>query len=109
MTAESRWMWLAVVIAFACSGDTPAAEGPLIVFTAGSLARPMRTALDSFASQTGVRYELESAGSLDGDVVRLAARDRRGAHGRRRGRRDLGFSVGDSRHGEERQHGRGDE
>ena len=65
MTAVSRWMWLAVVIAFACSGDTPAAEGPLVVFTAGSLARPMRTALDSFASQTGVRYELESAGSLE--------------------------------------------
>src|SRR5688572_21535236 len=64
MTALSRWKWLALVAAFACSGEGTPAEGPLVVFTAGSLARPMRTALDSFASQTGVRYELESAGSL---------------------------------------------
>ena len=35
------------------------------MFTAGSLARPMRAALDSFSSTTGVSYELESAGSLE--------------------------------------------
>ena len=35
------------------------------MFTAGSLARPMRAALDSFSAQTGARYELESAGSLE--------------------------------------------
>jgi molybdate/tungstate transport system substrate-binding protein len=71
---------------FACGGEADSPDGPLVVFTAGSLARPMRTALDSFASQTGVRYELESAGSLETarkltelgkipDVVALADED----------------------------------
>jgi molybdate/tungstate transport system substrate-binding protein len=36
-----------------------------VVYTAGSLARPMRAALDSFAATQDVRYELESAGSLE--------------------------------------------
>lgn len=37
----------------------------LVVFTAGSLARPIRAALDSFVAQAGATYELESAGSLE--------------------------------------------
>ena len=49
----------------ACGGMDLAPEGPLVVFTAGSLARPMRAALDSFSARTGVPYELESAGSLE--------------------------------------------
>lgn len=53
----------ALGIACGRTDDTP--EGPLVVFTAGSLARPMRAALDSFTARTGVRYELESAGSLE--------------------------------------------
>lgn len=48
-----------------CGRAEVATEGPLVVFTAGSLARPMRAALDSFAAANGVRYELESAGSLE--------------------------------------------
>ena len=59
-----RYSWLALV-AFACGRADGASEGPLVVFTAGSLARPMRAALDSFAASTGVQYELESAGSLE--------------------------------------------
>ena len=57
----------AIVIAFmvACTGDNQTSDGPLVVYTAGSLARPMRAALDSFAARTGSRYELESAGSLE--------------------------------------------
>ena len=39
--------------------------GPLIVYNAGSLARPMRAALDSFAARTGAKVEQESAGSLE--------------------------------------------
>jgi molybdate/tungstate transport system substrate-binding protein len=53
-------------VAQACArNDAPKNEGPLVVFTAGSLARPMRAALDSFAAREGVTYELESAGSLE--------------------------------------------
>jgi molybdate/tungstate transport system substrate-binding protein len=55
-----------LLVAIGCgpAGKTPD-EGPLVVYTAGSLARPMRAALDSFAARTGTRYELESAGSLE--------------------------------------------
>lgn len=58
-----RSLGLLLAAATACSGA--AEEGPLVVYTAGSLARPVRAALDSFAAATGVRYELESAGSLE--------------------------------------------
>lgn len=55
-----------LVLSAACTGgETGRTEGPLVVFTAGSLARPMRAALDSFSARTGVKYELESAGSLE--------------------------------------------
>lgn len=79
---------LALALAAAgCGGDPSRADdGPLVVYTAGSLARPMRAALDSFTAATGVRYELESAGSLETarkltelgkipDVVALADED----------------------------------
>lgn len=42
-----------------------AARGPLIVFNAGSLARPLRAALDSFAAREGVAVQQENAGSLE--------------------------------------------
>jgi molybdate/tungstate transport system substrate-binding protein len=51
---------------FAACGDGPAAgSGPLVVFNAGSLARPLRAALDSFAAAQGITTEQESAGSLE--------------------------------------------
>src|SRR5687767_2934591 len=55
------------VTAGACSGSetSPAASGPLIVYNAGSLARPLRAALDSFAIRTGAEIQQESAGSLE--------------------------------------------
>ena len=40
-------------------------ERVLVVFNAGSLARPFRAALDTFAAHEGVRVEQESAGSLE--------------------------------------------
>ncbi len=46
-------------------GDRSADRGQLIVYNAGSLAQPIRAALDSFAARTGVRYEQENAGSLE--------------------------------------------
>ena len=63
-----KWMagLLLFVGATGCgSGAEKNGDGPLVVYTAGSLARPMRAALDSFSARTGTRYELESAGSLE--------------------------------------------
>ena len=64
--AYLRWAALLVAGGAACGPlQEGEPDGPLVVFTAGSLARPMRAALDSFSAKTGVRYELESAGSLE--------------------------------------------
>lgn len=41
------------------------AEGALVVFNAGSLAHPLRVALDSFARREGITLAQESAGSLE--------------------------------------------
>jgi molybdate/tungstate transport system substrate-binding protein len=60
-----RWAILLLAVSASCAPQEGEPEGPLVVFTAGSLARPMRAALDSFSAKTGVRYELESAGSLE--------------------------------------------
>ena len=51
----------------ACSrtGAERTDEAVLVVYNAGSLARPLRTVLDSFAERTGVRIDQESAGSLE--------------------------------------------
>jgi molybdate/tungstate transport system substrate-binding protein len=53
----------------AVTGCSPSREGddagPLVVFNAGSLARPLRAALDTFARREGVTVEQESAGSLE--------------------------------------------
>jgi molybdate/tungstate transport system substrate-binding protein len=64
-----------LLCAGACGGDArgsddttrsrSSATGPLTVFNAGSLARPLRAVLDSFALREGVRIEQESAGSLE--------------------------------------------
>ncbi len=40
-------------------------EATLVVFNAGSLARPIRSALDSFAASEGITIEQESSGSLE--------------------------------------------
>ncbi|MFA6165088.1 MAG: extracellular solute-binding protein [Gemmatimonadaceae bacterium] len=55
------------VLAAACGprGDQPDASRLLVAFNAGSLARPMRAALDSFAAREGVQVQQESAGSLE--------------------------------------------
>lgn len=50
----------------ATAADSAAANAaPLTVFAAGSLARPLRAALDSFSARSGIPYTLESAGSLE--------------------------------------------
>ena len=86
-----------VVLGAACGGNAAPGraneaavaaddDAPLTVFAAGSLARPMRAALDSFSARSGSTFALESAGSLDlarrllelgktADVVALADED----------------------------------
>ncbi len=54
-----------VVAACGPRADQAATAKVLVAFNAGSLARPMRAALDSFAAREGVRVEQESAGSLE--------------------------------------------
>jgi molybdate/tungstate transport system substrate-binding protein len=61
---------LFLFLAACTAGDRPARDatadrGPLVVFNAGSLARPLRAALDTFARRTGVAVEQENAGSLE--------------------------------------------
>ena len=64
-------MAMLLVAAGACGNGTErgtssgGAENALVVFTAGSLARPIRVALDSFARREGIRLDQESAGSLE--------------------------------------------
>src|SRR5256885_13850413 len=46
----------------------PACRRPpeaIVVYNAGSLARPLRAALDTFAARTGITADQESAGSLE--------------------------------------------
>lgn len=55
------------VLAMACGPRAEQPGGPkvLVAFNAGSLARPMRAALDSFAAREGAQVQQESAGSLE--------------------------------------------
>ncbi len=54
---------LAAFAIAACGDRSP--RDTLVVFNAGSLARPLRAALDTFAQRYNVRVEQESAGSLE--------------------------------------------
>ncbi len=56
---------LALLGQLAACGPRSTEEGRLIVFNAGSLARPLKAALDAFAAREGVIVEQESAGSLE--------------------------------------------
>jgi molybdate/tungstate transport system substrate-binding protein len=49
----------------ACTSSGDAKKGRLVVYAAGSLARPLRAALDSFVSTAGITVDLEIAGSLE--------------------------------------------
>src|SRR6185312_7285203 len=54
----------ATMAACAKTKDAPA-DDAIIVFNAGSLARPLRAALDSFTAGTKIRVEQENAGSVE--------------------------------------------
>ena len=50
----------------ACVKSNPASAGDaIVVFNAGSLARPLRAALDSFTAGTKIKVEQENAGSVE--------------------------------------------
>ena len=51
----------------ACAGgaERAPASGPIVVFNAGSLARPLRAALDSFAAREHIAIAQENGGSLE--------------------------------------------
>ena len=58
----------ATVATTGCSPGGPGTDAPddvLVVYNAGSLAQPLRAALDSFATRSGVTVQQESAGSLE--------------------------------------------
>jgi molybdate/tungstate transport system substrate-binding protein len=57
--------WFLLLVTAGSVGCARDARETLVVFNAGSLARPLRVALDSFALREGVRIAQESAGSLE--------------------------------------------
>lgn len=62
----TRIWFLAFVVSAGCGGrSAPPSASTLVAFNAGSLARPLRAALDSFARREGVSIQQESAGSLE--------------------------------------------
>lgn len=62
---HTKAVFVAAMLVAACGEGARTNGGPLVVFNAGSLARPMRAALDSFAAREGITTEQESAGSLE--------------------------------------------
>lgn len=56
---------LSLVAASACGPSGESARAPLTVYAAGSLARPLRAALDSIAASGGPCVQLELMGSRD--------------------------------------------
>lgn len=66
MRASGLTLVAITAVLLGCGGaDRAPRDDALVVFNAGSLARPMRAALDTFAAREGVRAEQESAGSLE--------------------------------------------
>jgi molybdate/tungstate transport system substrate-binding protein len=56
---------LATTLAACAKKDAAPADDAIVVFNAGSLARPLRAALDSFTAGTKIRVEQENAGSVE--------------------------------------------
>ena len=68
------WLFVSAVVACgtggggdgrAAAGDSLGRDRTIVVYNAGSLALPLRTALDSFAAREAVTVEQENAGSLE--------------------------------------------
>lgn len=69
--APKHALLLAALLAACSGGDERAGGAPpddaatIVAFNAGSLARPLRAALDTFAVRNGVTVQQENAGSLE--------------------------------------------
>lgn len=44
---------------------SPASDAKVVIYAAGSLARPLHVAMDSLSASTGMKFELEASGSLE--------------------------------------------
>ena len=62
---RTRSIALLCAVAAACLLACAPSQPAIVVFNAGSLARPLRAALDSFALRAHVRIEQENSGSLE--------------------------------------------
>ncbi|MCC7052408.1 MAG: substrate-binding domain-containing protein [Gemmatimonadaceae bacterium] len=60
-----RLLAVLIVLAGGCGREAPATDAPLTVFAAGSLARPLRAALDSVVASGGPPATLEIMGSRE--------------------------------------------
>lgn len=62
-----RLCFFCLALVACMSGDKPgdASSRTLVAFNAGSLSRPLRAALDTFAAVEGIEVQQESAGSLE--------------------------------------------
>ena len=58
-------LFVAAAMLTSCTEKSSAPADAIIVFNAGSLARPLRAALDSFTAGTNIRVEQENAGSVE--------------------------------------------
>lgn len=56
---------IATLAAGNCTSARDTERGRLVVFSAGSLGRPLRAVIDSFAAATHLTVDLETAGSLE--------------------------------------------
>ena len=53
------------VVTLGCAGSDAPSARVIVVYNAGSLARPLRAALDSFSARHGIQVNQEHAGSLE--------------------------------------------
>ena len=58
-------LFVAAAMLTSCTEKRSAPADAIIVFNAGSLARPLRAALDSFTAGTRIKIEQENAGSVE--------------------------------------------
>jgi molybdate/tungstate transport system substrate-binding protein len=65
MTVRTRRFPVLLLVAIVACGDARAARPTLVVSHAGSLARPLRAALDTFTARTGIQVVTQSGGSLE--------------------------------------------
>lgn len=67
-TLVRRFLLILLLALGACRDAQPRSgggDGPVVVWAAASISRPVRAALDSFRARTGIAYQLETQSSLE--------------------------------------------